>query len=115
MSNGYRFGDIEIDLLLHQVRLNGEQVSTQRKVFELLCFLIENRHRVVSKDELQDAIWPNTIVAETSLARTIMKARRAINDVDQSVIVTAHGVGYRFSKPVIEFDPRADTNTSIEA
>ena len=89
-----RFGAIEVDRSLHRIRRDGQNVSVQPKVFELLCYLIDNRDRVVSKDDIQNAVWPDTIVTESSLTRTVMKARRAIGDDDQAIITNVHGVGY---------------------
>lgn len=81
-------------------------VAVQRKVFDLLLYLIENRDRAVDKNELQDAIWPGTIVTETALTRAIMKARRAAGDdaVRQHVVKTVHGHGYRFVAQLLESD-----------
>lgn len=78
--------------------MDGTAVQVERRVLDLLVFLIENRHRVVTKDEIQDAVWPGTIVTETALTRAIMKARRALGDSAeaQTVIRTSHGEGYRF-------------------
>ncbi|MGI9289488.1 MAG: winged helix-turn-helix domain-containing tetratricopeptide repeat protein [Pseudomonadales bacterium] len=100
----YSFGDYQLDVARQELRHANETVPVQRKVLEILLFLVANRHRAVSKDELQDAIWPATIVSETSLTRAILKARRAINDdaQEQSLIKTLHGHGYRFVGEVME-------------
>ena len=92
-----RFERFEIDVDLRQLTRDGRVVTVQPKVFDLLLFLIDNRHRVVSKDELQDAVWPGTVVTESALSRAIMKARRAIGDDNQSLLTNVHGRGYRFA------------------
>ena len=56
------------------LRAMVRQVTMQPKAFELLLYLIRNRHRAVDKDELQDALWPRSIVTETALTRCVMKA-----------------------------------------
>ena len=100
----YEFLDCEVDLDRRELRRAGNLVPVQRKVFDLLLYLIENRQRAVGKDELQDAVWPGTIVTETALTRAIMKARRAIGDdaVRQDAIKTIHGHGYRFLAELTE-------------
>jgi DNA-binding winged helix-turn-helix (wHTH) protein/tetratricopeptide (TPR) repeat protein len=97
-SEVYRFGDRVLDADRRELRAAGKVVTTQPKVFELLLYLVRNRARAVDKDELQDAIWPRSIVTETALTRAVMKARRAVGDDadQQAVIRTVHGHGYRF-------------------
>lgn len=99
ISSSYQFGDCVLDVARRELTLGGETVSVERKVMDLLIFLIDNRNRVVTKDEIQDAVWPGIIVTETALTRAIMKARRAIGDSaeTQSLIKTVHGEGYRFA------------------
>ena len=94
----YIFGACRVDARRREIFLHGRPVAVQPKVFDLLLFLIENRERAVSKDELQDAIWPRTIVTEASLTRCVMKARRAVDDDPQRprIIKTVRGHGYRF-------------------
>jgi DNA-binding winged helix-turn-helix (wHTH) protein/tetratricopeptide (TPR) repeat protein len=94
----FRFGEFELDCARRELRQKGEAVPIQPKAFELLRYLIEHRERAVDKEELQDALWPRSIVTETSLTRSVMKARRAVGDDSerQAVIRTVHGHGYRF-------------------
>ena len=106
----YKFLDRELDLDRRELRQNEEVLAIQRKVFDLLLYLVEHRDRAVGKDELQDAIWPGTIVTETALTRAIMKARRSVGDDanTQVAIKTVHGHGYRFVAEV-EHQPRSST------
>lgn len=92
------FADVVIDPRRRELRRGGELVPVQPKVFDLILHLVTHRDRAVSKDELQDAVWPGVIVTETALTRAIMKARRAIGDdsEQQAMIRTVHGRGYRF-------------------
>ena len=78
---------------------DGELISVEPKAFDLLVLLITNRDRAVDKNELQDNIWPDTIVTEASLTRCVMKARRAIGDdlAANEMIKTVRGHGYRFT------------------
>ena len=93
-----RFGDCELDPATRQLWRAGEPVALEPRVFDLLVFLVEERHRAVDKDAIQDAVWQSMVVSETALTRAIMKARRAVGDDadSQSVIRTVHGHGYQF-------------------
>ena len=103
-SEVYRFNDCVVDGARRELTVDGETVTVQPKAFELLLYLIRNRHRAVDKDELQDALWPRSIVTETALTRCVMKARRAVGDdaERQSAIKTVHGHGYRFIADIDE-------------
>ena len=104
-KNVLQFEDFELDIASREMRRDGEVVPLEPRVFSLLVYLYENRHRAVDKDEIQDAVWKDMIVSETALTRAIMKARRAANDSadKQAVIRTVHGHGYQFvAKPAEE-------------
>lgn len=94
-----RFADVVIDPRTRELRRAGAPVSVQRKVFDLLVYLVEHRDRAVSKEELQDRVWPGMIVTETARTRAVMKARRAVGDhsVRQAVIRMVHSHGYRLA------------------
>jgi DNA-binding winged helix-turn-helix (wHTH) protein/tetratricopeptide (TPR) repeat protein len=104
ISEVYTFSDCVVDADRREITIAGAAVMTQPKAFELLLYLIRNRHRAVDKDELQDALWPRSIVTETALTRCVMKARRAVgDDADkQAIIKTVHGHGYRFTAEVAD-------------
>ena len=97
-SEVYSFGDCVLDAARRELRVAGKAVTLQPKAYEFLLYLIRNRSRAIDKDELQDALWPRSIVTETALTRVVMKARRAVgDDADaQKIIRTVHGHGYRF-------------------
>jgi TolB-like protein len=94
----YRFAEFEIDIARQELRRAGATVHVEPQVFDLLVHLIRNRERIVSKDELFDAIWQGRIVSEATLSSRISAARRALGDSgnDQSVIRTLHKRGFRF-------------------
>lgn len=99
----YRFGNYELRLQSRELLREGEVIALEPRVFDLLAFLLHNRERVVTKDELLEAVWPGTFVSETSLSRGVMKARRAIGDDadSQHSIKTVHGRGYRFVADIV--------------
>src|SRR5262245_54396156 len=94
----FRFNDVEIDIAQQELWRAGKIVHVEPQVFDLLVHLVHNRDRVVSKDELIDAIWQRRIISETALSSCISAARRAIGDNgdDQFLIRTLHKRGFRF-------------------
>src|SRR5260370_4944563 len=68
------------------------------QVFDLLVHLVSHRDRIVSKDELFDAVWQGRIVSEATLSSRISAARRVLGDSgnDQTLIRTVHKRGFRF-------------------
>ena len=98
----YKFDAFVLNPVQRELKAAGAVVDIEPRVFDLLIFLVANRDRAVSKDELQEVIWPGMIVTETALTRAVMKARKAIGDdaVRQAMIKTLHGHGYRFVAPV---------------
>lgn len=94
----YRFKDVIVDEDRRVLIVSGRECDLQPRVFDLLTYLIHNRDRAVSKEEIEDAVWQGMFVSYTVLSRAVMKARRAVGDDarQQSVIKTLHGHGYRF-------------------
>src|SRR5262245_24487566 len=94
----FRFADFEIDIARHELRRAGAIVHIEPQVFDLLVHLVRHRDRIVSKDELFDAVWQGRIVSEATLSSRISAARRVLGDSgnDQSFIRTVHKRGFRF-------------------
>jgi adenylate cyclase len=94
----FRFNEFEMDTQNYQLRRNGEVVEIEPKVYDLLRYLVVNRERLVTRDELFDNIWSGQVVSDTSLSNLIKAARKAIGDSGnlQSSIKTVHGRGYQF-------------------
>jgi pimeloyl-ACP methyl ester carboxylesterase/DNA-binding winged helix-turn-helix (wHTH) protein len=94
----FQFGGYAIDVDRRELRRGAELVETGPQVFDLLVYLIRNRDRVVSKDDLLDAIWEGRAVSESTLTSRINAARRAIGDsgAEQSLIKTIARKGFRF-------------------
>ena len=74
------FAGHELDPRRQELRREGEVVHVEPQVFDLLTFLIRNRDRIVSKDEILDTIWDGRIVSEAALSSRINAARKAIGD-----------------------------------
>jgi TolB-like protein len=100
----YVFGDYALDPSRRELTRASEAVALGPQVFDLLLFLVQNRERVVSKDDLIQAVWRGRIVSESTLASHINAARKAIGDSgdDQRLIRTVARKGYRFVADVWE-------------
>ncbi|MEO0971997.1 MAG: winged helix-turn-helix domain-containing protein, partial [Pseudomonadota bacterium] len=80
MTGEYAFGAYTLRVPTRELVCDGEAVAVEPRVFDLLTCLIEHRDRAVTKNELQDVVWPGVVVSETALTRAVMKARRAVDD-----------------------------------
>jgi TolB-like protein len=94
----YRFGDFELDTARVELRARGETRHVEPQVFALLALLVENRERVVSKDEIVEKVWDGRIVSESAVSSRVKSARKALDDDGrvQRLIRTVHGQGLRF-------------------
>lgn len=111
--HGYRFGDFALDLDACALLRGDESFRLQPKTFDVLRYLVENAGRLVTKQELLDAVWPGVVVTENSLTRCIKDVRRALDDdVDAPRYVeTLPRKGYRFlvaPLPLVGASPGAD-------
>ena len=104
----YVFGDCELDLGRYQLRRAGAVQPMEPQVFDVLALLLRERGRVVSKEELLDAVWGSRFVGDSALTSRVKAARRAIGDDGrgQRMIRTAHGRGYQFVGEVAETEER---------
>jgi DNA-binding winged helix-turn-helix (wHTH) protein/pimeloyl-ACP methyl ester carboxylesterase len=91
-------GHLELDPDGYELRRDGAVVPLEPQAFDVLLHLVEHRDRVVSKEELMDAVWHDRFVSETAVTSRIKQVRRALADDGQSqrVIRTVHRRGYRF-------------------
>ncbi|HMB74720.1 MAG TPA: tetratricopeptide repeat protein, partial [Gammaproteobacteria bacterium] len=94
----YRFGRCVVDPRLRQIHVDGILADAQPKAFDLLLYLINNRNRVIDKDELLHELWPGVIVSESALTQALRKARAMVGDDGsrQEVIKTVQRRGFRF-------------------
>jgi TolB-like protein/cytochrome c-type biogenesis protein CcmH/NrfG len=92
------FGDCEIDLERRELWRAKRAVHVEPQVFDLLVYLVQNRDRVVSKDDLIDSVWGGRIVSESTLTSRINAARTAVGDSGrtQQLIRTIPRKGLRF-------------------
>src|SRR5258708_9684736 len=94
----YRCDKFEVDDREFRFSEDGAPLQVEPKVLRLLVYLIENRSRLVRKQELLDKVWPDAMVTENALTRAIGLLRKALNE-DSRVprfVETVPTVGYRF-------------------
>lgn len=94
----YRFDEYCVDVRSRELRHGDTMVEIEPQVFDLLVYLIKNREKVVSKEELFEVIWGGRAVSESALTSRINAARHAVGDTGarQGVIRTSARKGYRF-------------------
>jgi TolB-like protein len=100
----FAFGDHLLDVARRELRRRAEPIALEPQVFDLLVCLVQNRDRVVSKDDLLATVWGGRIVSESTLTSRITAARRAIGDdgETQRLIRTLPRRGFRFVGVVTE-------------
>ena len=96
----YSFGDYTLDLARGALLRSGADVKLRPKSFEVLRLLVERHGRLVTKEELLDAVWGRTVVTEGSIVQCLIDVRRAIGDESQQMIKTVPRRGYIFDLPV---------------
>src|SRR5689334_11484513 len=98
------FGDCLLDRVRRELRRASTAIALGPQVFDLLLFLVQNRTRVVSKDDLLEAVWGGRIVSESTITSHINAARTAIGDSgnEQKFIRTVARKGFRFVGDVTE-------------
>src|ERR1700727_3939140 len=94
----YRFGPFELDTAKVELRSGGAVCSVEPQVFALLALLVDNRERLVSKDEIIEKVWDGRVVSEAAVASRIKSARKVLGDdgKTQQFIKTVHRQGFRF-------------------
>jgi DNA-binding winged helix-turn-helix (wHTH) protein len=103
----YAFGDFTLDVRSEDVCCPRGRVHLTPRLFRLLLYFVENRGRLVSKEEVLDNVWPQTTVAEGSVSRAVASLRRALGDcvTSANLIETVPWRGYRF---IAEVESRSD-------
>ena len=95
----YDFGSFRVDPAQRVLLRDGRPVALQPKAFEILLFLVRNPGRLITKEELLSAIWPELVVEESNLSQNIFLLRKALGDGESGhrCIVTLPRRGYQFA------------------
>ena len=106
----YRFEQFEVDPDRYELRLDGRTLPVEPLVFDLLHFLVRNPGRVLSREDLIEAVWQGRVVSDTTISTAVKSARRALGDSgdSQRFIRTVRGRGFEFQADVAPGDPGLD-------
>ena len=94
----YRFGPFEIDADRYELRRAGAAQPVEPLVFDLLLFLARNPGRVVTREDVVDAVWQGRAVSDATIASAVKSARRTLGDTGdtQALLRTVRGRGFEF-------------------
>lgn len=97
----YEFGPFRVDPEKQTLMRGSELIALTPKAFQLLLALVRHSNEVVSKDELMNAVWPDTFVEETNPTRNVFALRKALGESEGGrYIITVPSKGYRFAEEV---------------
>jgi TolB-like protein len=110
----FHFAEFVLDPDRRELRRAGALVAVEPQVFDLINYLVRNRERVVTKDDLLDAVWKGRVVSESTLTSRINAARRALGDSgdEQRLIRTVARKGMRFVGAVEGSEPPGEASAS---
>jgi predicted ATPase/DNA-binding winged helix-turn-helix (wHTH) protein/tetratricopeptide (TPR) repeat protein len=98
----YQFGDFTLDVARGAVFKKGEEIKLRPKVYETLKYLVEHPGRLIGKQELIQAVWPDAFVTDDSLVQCTVELRRALDDRSQRILKTVPRRGYLFRLHVVK-------------
>ena len=98
----YQFGEFTLDVVRGCVHKAGEEIKLRPKVYETLKYLVENPGRLIGKQELMKAVWPDAFVTDDSLVQCTLELRRALDDRGQQLLKTVPRRGYLFKAEVVQ-------------
>jgi adenylate cyclase len=102
MQKVLQFDRFTLDLARSQLRADGQDVELRPKSFDVLRYLVENADRLVTKDEIVQAVWGKIVVTDESLTRCMSDVRFALGDTEQRIIKTVPKRGYMFAATVLQ-------------
>ncbi len=96
------FSPFQLNTDRAELLAGGEPIAMEPKAFALLCLLVENPDRVISKDEMIATVWGGRFISDAAVSTALKLVRRALSDdgVAQQFVKTVHGRGHRFVAPV---------------
>src|SRR5215813_8923727 len=103
----HSFDNFTLDLTRGCLLHDGEEIKLRPQAFATLTFLVENSGRLISKEELIKAVWPDWNASDNQLAHCLSEVRQALGDDEQHYVKTVPRRGYIF-------DARVDTDLSVK-
>ena len=102
----YRFDDFVVDAERWRLSRHGQEIHLEPVVLKLLIYLIANRDRLVTHEELMDTVWGDTVVSESALTKAVARLRKALDDDSATprYLETVRSQGYRFIGEVEEVE-----------
>ncbi len=112
----YSFGHFDLDAEQRVIRRDGKKIALPPKAFDLLFYLVRNPLRLVTKEELLRAVWPDSFVEEGNLTQNIFLLRKALTTENDDVryIVTIPGRGYQFTSVVEMADQPSEAGELLQ-
>ena len=104
----YQFGEFTLDVARACVFKAGDEIKLRPKVYDTLKYLVEHAGRLIGKQELMQAVWPDSFVTEDSLVQCALELRRALDDREQQLLKTVPRRGYLFTADVIQTPTKPD-------
>jgi predicted ATPase/DNA-binding winged helix-turn-helix (wHTH) protein len=104
----YQFGEFTLDVARGCVLKGGEEIKLRPKVYETLKYLVEHPGRLIGKQELMQAVWPDAFVTDDSLVQCTLELRRALDDRSQQLLRTVPRRGYLFTAEVTQRPTKPD-------
>ena len=104
----YQFGEFTLDGARGCVLKAGKEIRLRPKVYETLKYLVEHPGRLIGKQELMQAVWPDAFVTDDSLVQCTLELRRALDDRSQQLLKTVPRRGYLFTAEVIQRETKPD-------
>ena len=98
----YHFGEFTLDVARGAVFKAGEEIKLRPKVYEALKYLVKNPGRLIGKEEMIQALWPDSFVTDDSLVQCAVELRRALADRGQQLLKTVPRRGYLFTARVTQ-------------
>ena len=101
-ASTYLFGPFRLDPIRQILSRDGVRVNLSARLFNTLVYLVANHDRVVSREDIEAAVWPSRTVEENNLGQAIYSLRKALQvaGIEDNPIVTLPGRGYQFGLPV---------------
>lgn len=107
----YRFDEFVVDPETWRLFRAGREIHLEPVVLKLLIYLIANRDRLVTREELMDTVWADTVISESALTKAVARLRKALDDHPAAprYVETVRSLGYRFVAPVEEAAPAGES------